>query len=138
MSPPKRSDSAPILTGWKDIANYLGMGVRTAQRYELQFGLPIRRPAGKERGSVVATKAELDAWVNASPILQRKLPEVAALGALKAVLADHHRLRKDMARFREEMRTARERLRESVEKVSAGNDDSGFTRPSRKVSDDAD
>jgi len=38
------------------------------QRYDAQLGLPVRRPAGKPRGSVVATRAEIDAWVAASPI----------------------------------------------------------------------
>lgn len=57
-----------ILSGWKEIAGYLGIGVRTAQRYESQLALPIRRPAGKPRMSVLATRAELDAWVEAMPI----------------------------------------------------------------------
>jgi hypothetical protein len=57
-----------ILSGWKDIARHLGKGVRSVQRYERELGLPIRRPSGKIRGSVIATKAELDAWVLASPI----------------------------------------------------------------------
>jgi hypothetical protein len=35
-----------ILSGWKDIANYLGKGVRTVQRYGREMGLPIHRPAG--------------------------------------------------------------------------------------------
>jgi hypothetical protein len=56
-----------ILTGWKQIARHLGMGVRTVQRYERTSALPIRRPTGKLNGSVIATKAELDAWVSASP-----------------------------------------------------------------------
>jgi hypothetical protein len=57
-----------VLSGWKDIATYLGKGVRTVQRYEQQFGLPIHRPAGKPEGSVLATKAELDAWIAATPV----------------------------------------------------------------------
>jgi hypothetical protein len=65
---PGTSTSTHILSGWKDIANYLGKGVRTVQRYEEDLRLPVRRPAGRVRGSVVATKAELDAWVAASPI----------------------------------------------------------------------
>src|SRR5207245_11548010 len=67
---PKRSKPEPpqFFSGWKDIAAYLGKGVRTVQRYEIELGLPVRRPAGKSRGSVVATRAELDAWVSASPI----------------------------------------------------------------------
>ena len=30
-----------VLNGWKEIANYLGKGVRTVQRYEREFGLPV-------------------------------------------------------------------------------------------------
>lgn len=56
-----------IFSGWKEVANYLGKGVRTVQRYEHQLALPIHRPAGKPAGSVIATKKELDDWVNASP-----------------------------------------------------------------------
>jgi hypothetical protein len=65
---PGSSTSTHVLSGWKDIANYLGKGVRTVQRYEADLGLPVRRPAGRVRGSVVATKLELDAWVAASPV----------------------------------------------------------------------
>src|ERR1700722_14162983 len=64
----KKPEPPQFLSGWKEISNYLGKGVRTVQRYEWQMGLPVRRPAGKPRGSVVATKLELDAWVCASPI----------------------------------------------------------------------
>ena len=56
-----------FLTGWKDIASYLRRAVRTVQRYEIEMGLPVRRPAGRAYGSVVTTKAELDAWLIASP-----------------------------------------------------------------------
>jgi hypothetical protein len=51
------------LSGWKDIAAHLGKGVRIVQRYQRKFGLPVRRPAGKPCGSVVALVSELDAWV---------------------------------------------------------------------------
>ena len=57
-----------IFSGWKDIANYLGKGIRTVQRYERELGLPIHRPAGRSRGSVIAIVAELDGWVTASPV----------------------------------------------------------------------
>lgn len=57
-----------VLCGWKKIAHYLGKGVRTVQRYELQFGLPVSRPNGSDRGSVWARKSELAAWVYASPL----------------------------------------------------------------------
>jgi len=63
-----------FLSGWKQIANYLGMGVRTVQRYEREQGLPIHRPAGKSSGSVVASKAELDRWVTAGPVPEKRWP----------------------------------------------------------------
>lgn len=52
------------LSCWKDIANYLGKGVRTAQRWEQEFGLPIRRPKGiSHKSPVVADPRDLDAWL---------------------------------------------------------------------------
>ena len=51
-----------ILNGWKEIANYLGRGVRTVQRWE-QFGLPVRRPKGSDRSAVLALSEELDVWI---------------------------------------------------------------------------
>lgn len=55
-----------ILSGWKDIANYMGKGVRTVQRYERELGLPVRRPNGRAKGSVLITKTELDVWIHAA------------------------------------------------------------------------
>ena len=51
------------LTSWKEIATYLGKGVRTVQRWERQLNLPVRRP-GSQRRIVVAVREELDAWVH--------------------------------------------------------------------------
>jgi hypothetical protein len=52
-----------LLTSWKEIASYLGKGVRTVQRWEQQFGLPVRRPNEKAKGIVHATRGELDHWL---------------------------------------------------------------------------
>ena len=57
-----------FLNGWKEIANYLGKGVRTVQRYERTLALPVRRPSGRSGGAVMATPAELDNWVNGSAL----------------------------------------------------------------------
>lgn len=56
-----------FLSGWKDIAAYLGRGVRTVQRWESDLGLPVRRPRGKDRSAVVALPAELDDWLVKAP-----------------------------------------------------------------------
>ncbi len=55
-----------FLCGWKEIANYLGKGVRTVQRYAREMGLPVLRPAGSRAGAVTAIRTELDNWVSGS------------------------------------------------------------------------
>jgi hypothetical protein len=54
-----------FLNSWKEIANYMGMGVRTVQRYEELYGLPVRRISGSRVGNrrpVISTRSEIDAW----------------------------------------------------------------------------
>jgi len=63
-----------ILSSWKEIAAHLGRGVRTAQRWEQAFGLPVRRPNGKQHSTVMALADELDAWVRTFPSVVRKTP----------------------------------------------------------------
>jgi Tfp pilus assembly protein PilF len=53
--------NADRLDSWKEIASYLRRGLRTAQRWERDAGLPVRRVAGNA-GAVYAFRAELDAW----------------------------------------------------------------------------
>ena len=94
----------------------MGRGVRTVQRYEAQFGLPVRRPAGKSRSSVIATRAEIDAWVAASPIreayqLSKRdgYPDIdiaAIIAAMKQGLKEMHQLREHMQELRSETRVA--------------------------------
>lgn len=116
----KQLEPPQFLSGWKEIANYLGKGVRTVQRYEWQMGLPVRRPAGKPRGSVVATKLELDAWVNASPIrkafcLTRAPGDfTGSATTITQRLQEMSRLREQMAELRTELNAAIELLRDSV------------------------
>ena len=50
------------LSSWKEIAAYLGKGVRTVQRWEHQFGLPVRRPSARSH-VIFAIPEELDAWL---------------------------------------------------------------------------
>ncbi len=51
-----------VLGSWKEIASYLGKGVRTVQRWERCSGLPVHRPSGSSKGVVIAFPAELDKW----------------------------------------------------------------------------
>jgi hypothetical protein len=57
-----------ILNSWKEIATYLGRGVRTVQRWEADLGLPVHRPKGKDRSAVLALTDEIDAWLRQAPL----------------------------------------------------------------------
>lgn len=52
----------PDLLSWKEIAEFLGVTVRTAQLWEKQRGLPVRRLPGGLKASVRASAEELRAW----------------------------------------------------------------------------
>src|SRR5580704_18049886 len=51
------------LDSWKAIADYLGLEVRSVQRWESERGLPVHRVPGEKRGRVFAFTSELDAWL---------------------------------------------------------------------------
>lgn len=50
------------LAGWKKIARHLGKGVRTTQRWETLYGLPVHREAREGIELVFAFPDELDRW----------------------------------------------------------------------------
>jgi len=62
---PKKGSDEPFesrLDSWKEIAAYLGRGIRTVQRWEREEGLPIHRLLHEKRGNIYARRAELAAW----------------------------------------------------------------------------
>jgi hypothetical protein len=50
------------LKGWKQIASFLQTSVRNAQRWEQEFGMPVRRVPGRRRDLVFANAEELLRW----------------------------------------------------------------------------
>jgi hypothetical protein len=70
-----------ILNSWKEIAGYMGRGLRTVQRWEHDLALPVRRPRGKSRSAVLAIRKELDAWVASRP--QAPAENKNGIGALQ-------------------------------------------------------
>jgi len=59
----KRSGEAHApLSSWKEIARFLNVDVRTCQRWERQFGLPVHRIRNAERSRVEAYPEEIAAW----------------------------------------------------------------------------
>ncbi|MDX2154419.1 MAG: hypothetical protein SFV54_27000 [Bryobacteraceae bacterium] len=59
---PSPSGDTRELSSWKEIAQYLGVNVRTAQNWERDLALPVRRMSTGRRGRVVAVIAELENW----------------------------------------------------------------------------
>jgi PAS domain-containing protein len=58
-TPPK----GHILRSWKDIAAHMDTCVKTVQRWEHSYGLPVRRLAAIKGSVVFALKPEIDAWM---------------------------------------------------------------------------
>jgi hypothetical protein len=84
------------LHGWKDIATFLDVSVRTAQRWERVSGLPVRRLGGGRRHSVLAEEIELHAWLGAhgpegDAGRAHGLTTSPARSAAPSAVADRHR-----------------------------------------------
>jgi hypothetical protein len=60
----RKKEERMVLHGWKQIARYLGCGIRSAQRWEEQCGLPVTRPRNHLRSPVLAQTEALDGWAS--------------------------------------------------------------------------
>jgi hypothetical protein len=68
----KAVDQKTLLSCWKDIAHYMGSGVRTVQRWEQHAGLPVRRPTSHgQKSQVLLDRQAADAWM-----ASRRLPMI--------------------------------------------------------------
>lgn len=52
-----------ILKGWKEIASFLRVSVRTARRWQETYALPVRRLKGDSGSSILALKRDLRTWL---------------------------------------------------------------------------
>jgi hypothetical protein len=125
---PERAQNIEIFSGWKDIASYMGKGVRTVQRYEREMRLPIRRPAGKvpgkSGGAVIAIRAEINAWVKTSPVRDEFRLSVHAidnrvmLKGFRQEVTQMHRLHEETLLLRSELTAARKVLTATMESLN--------------------
>jgi predicted DNA-binding transcriptional regulator AlpA len=106
-----------VLTSWKEIARYLGKGVRTVQRWEQELGLPVRRPIGaSQKSAVLLHREEVDLWLttrfSARPI-QKSQPsgKVTELRKSRSVL-------KESVRKASELRVAQHELTLQISEVA--------------------
>lgn len=71
-----------VLAGWKEIAAFIGRSVNTAQRWEKELSLPVRRLKSTGRSIPFALRSELTAWLKESTIRAGS----AAEGGVSALL----------------------------------------------------
>ncbi len=74
-TPPGSERAGRRLDSWKEIASFLGRGIRTVQRWEREEGLPVHRLPHAERGSVFADPKELSAWWDSRQIKPHPKPD---------------------------------------------------------------
>ena len=70
-----------LLSGWKEIANYMHQGVRTVQRWEA-IGLPVRRVRATKPSPVIAFAEDLDFWTRSLHV-----PLLDTIEQLKATIS---------------------------------------------------
>jgi len=88
-----------FLSGWKEIAEHLHLGVRTAQRWE-RLGLPVRRVSDSPCSPVVALPDELELWARTRDVKQ----DAASLASNKFLVSRLTELRETHFRTRRKTR----------------------------------
>lgn len=94
---------ATILNSWKEIAEYVGRGVRTVQRWEHDLSLPVRRPRHHLRSPVVAITTEIDEWLRC--------------GVLNRTQQDRPNARAELRRLRSELECRVETVHQNVARM---------------------
>jgi predicted DNA-binding transcriptional regulator AlpA len=126
-----------VLTSWKEIAAYLGKGVRTVQRWEKDFGLPVRRPTGSNKSAILARTRDLDAWI-AMRCSTRSLPHdpasrkqqiLSIRTSLAAGLATSQMLRELNLELLLQVKNALNALRSEIVRMQSGTQSPPATPP---------
>jgi hypothetical protein len=106
--------SRQILNGWKEISNHIERGVRTAQRWEALLGMPVHRPALKDRSAVVAFTDELDGWITRNVL---DTPDVNSEGRNESLARLHDNmssLAQHTAQLEAQTKALQEQLKQSL------------------------
>lgn len=93
-----------VLHSWKDISTYTGRSVRTVQRWEQMFHFPVHRTSGELKGSVMAFRQEIDAWLRARALRPGRITEETA------PLVDRKELQVRLSAFHDNAEIFRTRL----------------------------
>jgi hypothetical protein len=109
-----------VFTSWKEIASFFGKGVRTVQRWEQKFGLPISRPTAA-KNVVLTTENELREWIrqSSSRLIDDDKSNVSAGADSISELAERlKRLESETARLAQMISRFSDRMDELTEKPS--------------------
>ncbi len=108
---------AGLLNSWKEIANYLGRGVRTVQRWE-GMGLPVRRLGKGLRAPVIAYRADIDRWLQQAHQhrfeQEAQVNQILFRGDLRQTISESRALRAQMRTLRANQQAALENLQHSI------------------------
>jgi phage terminase Nu1 subunit (DNA packaging protein) len=118
----QRLVASTVLNSWKEIASYVGRGVRTVQRWESDLGMPVRRPRAKSRSAVVAMADEIDQWLRSAPTTelngrQRSQPSLV-IEQLRQTMSEHTILRNRCDELRGSHRQALHQLINNLEQLT--------------------
>jgi hypothetical protein len=117
---------AIILNSWREIAQYVGRGVRTVERWERKLGLPVHRPQGHLRSPVIAISTEIDEWLGNGRLKKEQATgQVTSQLELKRIIVELRANTELLQRNRElmlqglgELQKAITRVRELLKKFS--------------------
>jgi hypothetical protein len=106
---------AGLLNSWKEIARYLGRGVRTVQRWE-RMGLPVRR-FKDGRSPVIADTHDVDVWLRSAQtrgFLRQSHEQLLFRGTLVASVQQARLLRCEHEHLRESQKSSLAKLIASI------------------------
>jgi predicted DNA-binding transcriptional regulator AlpA len=119
-----------VFTSWKEIAEYLGKGVRTAQRWEQEAGLPVRRQNGEGRGKVLAFASEIDEWKHSATADDGDESErLQLLAGVEQLLTENEDIRRKLNAVRQGS--------SGLTDILSGSDESLFSRCTLLLTDNA-
>jgi len=115
-----RDQKTGLLNTWKEIAAYLGRGVRTVQRWEA-VGLPVRRLRSSRHAPVVADVRDIDNWLESAQAhgftIRQSSEHLLLRGGLNASVQQAKLLRSELVLLRAARRTSQAKLISTIERL---------------------
>jgi hypothetical protein len=103
-----------LINSWKEIAAYLGRGIRTVQRWESELRLPVHRTRGRARSAVMAFKSELNTWMRNGEGRSTRHPlqfSKSRFDQIQQTFSDLESRRVELEALRARLRTHSEQIR---------------------------